>query len=104
TLSETNSPKGLGNGHFVHSSPLIYILRCMISLARGFPIGLFVIVTLHERKKQYEHHPPRHFDPASARRAAHVAVQRELGILSERWHWVDSGDRRDPGGTRTYLT
>ena len=36
--------------------------------------------------------------------AAHVAVQRELGILSQRGHWIDSGDRCDPGGTRTYLT
>src|SRR5437660_10975054 len=102
--SETNSPKGLGNRHLVHISPQIISCGPVRYLVRGLPIGLFVRFTFHERKKQYEHDPPRHFGLASARRAAHVAVQRELGILPQRGHWIDSGDRCDPGGTRTYLT
>lgn len=50
------------------------------------------------------HDPDRHFDFATARRLADVAVQRRLGLLPKRRVRLGAADRRDSAVGRTNIT
>jgi uncharacterized protein YjbJ (UPF0337 family) len=52
-------------------------------------------ITGNEGKYGYD--TDRYFDSRPRRRTANLAPQQELGILSQRWTWIDSSDRDHPG-------
>jgi hypothetical protein len=54
-------------------------------------------------EKDYEHHPFNCSDPAVGRRAANLAVQRRLGLLSDRRRWPAGSDRVDSRLVQTHL-
>ena len=54
-------------------------------------------------EKDYEHHPFNRSDLAVDRRAANLAVQRRLGLLSDRRPWPGGSDRVDSRLVKTYL-
>ena len=54
-------------------------------------------------EKDYEHHPFNCSDPAVDRRAANLAVQRRLGLLSDRRPWPAGSDRVDSRLVQTHL-
>ena len=54
-------------------------------------------------EKDYEHHPFNCSDPVFDRRAANLAIQRRLGLLSDRRRWPAGSDRVDSRLVRTHL-
>jgi hypothetical protein len=54
-------------------------------------------------EKDYEHHPFNCSDPAVDRRAANLAVQHRLGLLSDRRPWPAGSDRVDSRLVQTHL-
>jgi len=54
-------------------------------------------------EKDYEHHPFNCPDPVVDRRATNLAVQRRLGLLSDRRPWPAGSDRVDSRLVQTHL-
>ena len=58
-------------------------------------------ITGKEKKQGYD--TDRYFDSRLRRRTFQPVSQQELGILSQRWNWIDSSDFDHPGADRADL-
>ena len=48
------------------------------------------------KEEKHGYDTDRYFGTHLSRRTAHLASQQELGILSQRWTWIDSSDYNHP--------